>query len=346
MLLDTINAIFVYVLSIQLFTSSFSALIELLLYVTYGCLIIFTCAKLIQKRLKDVNFETKDINLIIFFTLVCTGLGFFSAIFFAIPIILGIILGLTPTNMKRNKFGYPSKVYSELRKRKESLTAWAKHSLYNNDFKEAIKFYTQLEDSGAVQKTKKKHLTHTFSLLDSKINKMKKKNVLYRNMGNNRDEIRKLLVEELWVNENDISNEIAEKKPFDTVDWNENENNVNVETDEVSVHLWNCKGCNEQFYLESDVLEHEEKCQQITELKQEKPLEMRVEIEPETVFVPGVTIVHEEYGKGEIIESEPKDENYKLIINFEDGSEKTLLSTFIKLVDVKENDAEEGDEEE
>jgi len=114
----------------------------------------------------------------------------------------------------------------------------------------------------------------------------------------------------------------------------------------VSVHLWNCKGCNEQFYLESDVLEHEEKCQQITELKQEKPLEMRVEIEPETVFVPGVTIVHEEYGKGEIIESEPKDENYKLIINFEDGSEKTLLSTFIKLADVKENDAEEGDEEE
>ena len=48
-------------------------------------------------------------------------------------------------------------------------------------------------------------------------------------------------------------------------------------------------------------------------------------------YKPGTEILHDIFGKGFVRESEPKGENYKLIINFEDGSERTLLSTFIKL---------------
>ena len=48
-------------------------------------------------------------------------------------------------------------------------------------------------------------------------------------------------------------------------------------------------------------------------------------------YKPGIEVLHDIFGKGFIRESEPKGENYKLIVNFEDGSERTLLSTFIKL---------------
>ena len=54
-------------------------------------------------------------------------------------------------------------------------------------------------------------------------------------------------------------------------------------------------------------------------------------------------MIHEIFGKGFVRESEPKGENYKLIINFEDGSEKTLLSTFIKLKN--EDSIDEGKNE-
>ena len=60
-------------------------------------------------------------------------------------------------------------------------------------------------------------------------------------------------------------------------------------------------------------------------------------------YKPGTEVIHEIFGKGFVRESEPKGENYKLIINFEDGSEKTLLSTFIKLKD--ENRIDEGKNE-
>ena len=55
-------------------------------------------------------------------------------------------------------------------------------------------------------------------------------------------------------------------------------------------------------------------------------------------YKPGTEVIHDIFGKGFIRESEPKGENYKLVINFEDGSERTLLSTFIKLP----NQDEEG----
>ena len=60
-------------------------------------------------------------------------------------------------------------------------------------------------------------------------------------------------------------------------------------------------------------------------------------------YKPGTEVIHEIFGKGFVRESEPKGENYKLIINFEDGSEKTLLSTFIKLKN--EDSIDEGKNE-
>ena len=60
-------------------------------------------------------------------------------------------------------------------------------------------------------------------------------------------------------------------------------------------------------------------------------------------YKPGTEVIHEIFGKGFVRESEPKGENYKLIINFEDGSEKTLLSTFIKLKN--EDSIDEGKDE-
>ncbi|MEC8706989.1 MAG: hypothetical protein VXX45_01650, partial [Candidatus Thermoplasmatota archaeon] len=54
-------------------------------------------------------------------------------------------------------------------------------------------------------------------------------------------------------------------------------------------------------------------------------------------YKPGTEVLHDIFGKGFVRESEPKGDNHKLIINFEDGSERTLLSTFIKLPNEDKN---------
>ena len=64
------------------------------------------------------------------------------------------------------------------------------------------------------------------------------------------------------------------------------------------------------------------------------------------IYQPGTEVLHDIFGKGFVREAEPKGENYKLIINFEDGSERTLLSTFIKLSENAETIAEEAVEAE
>ena len=86
--------------------------------------------------------------------------------------------------------------------------------------------------------------------------------------------------------------------------------------------------------------------------KYEPPVEKIEEEEIKTydehsgIYQPGTEVLHDIFGKGFVREAEPKGENYKLIINFEDGSEKTLLSTFIKLSDEAEPVVEEAVEAE
>ena len=48
-------------------------------------------------------------------------------------------------------------------------------------------------------------------------------------------------------------------------------------------------------------------------------------------YPPGTEISHDIFGKGKIKDSIPKGEAYRLDLIFEDGSERTLLSTFVKL---------------
>jgi hypothetical protein len=48
-------------------------------------------------------------------------------------------------------------------------------------------------------------------------------------------------------------------------------------------------------------------------------------------YEPGINVVHDIFGTGKIIDSKPKGENYKLEIEFEDGTTRNLLSTFVKL---------------
>ena len=48
-------------------------------------------------------------------------------------------------------------------------------------------------------------------------------------------------------------------------------------------------------------------------------------------YEPGVNVVHDIFGTGKIIDSKPKGENYRLEIEFEDGTNRNLLSTFVNL---------------
>ena len=50
-------------------------------------------------------------------------------------------------------------------------------------------------------------------------------------------------------------------------------------------------------------------------------------------YTPGTKVSHGIFGKGEVKNSEPKGEAYRLDLVFEDGTERTLLSTFVKLGD-------------
>ena len=58
-------------------------------------------------------------------------------------------------------------------------------------------------------------------------------------------------------------------------------------------------------------------------------------------YEPGTKVKHEIFGIGEVKESSPKGENYRLMIKFEDETYKTLLSTFVEIV---KDDATENDE--
>lgn len=67
-------------------------------------------------------------------------------------------------------------------------------------------------------------------------------------------------------------------------------------------------------------------------------------------YEPGTSVSHTIFGVGEVRSSSPKGENYRLEIDFEDGTSKTLLSTFVELgsdsPSEKGDDSEDGDDEE
>ena len=65
---------------------------------------------------------------------------------------------------------------------------------------------------------------------------------------------------------------------------------------------------------------------------------------PFQVFEPGTKVSHAIFGVGEVKDSKPKGENYRLDIDFEDGTSKTLLSTFIEIVSDDSTEGEDDDE--
>ena len=60
-------------------------------------------------------------------------------------------------------------------------------------------------------------------------------------------------------------------------------------------------------------------------------------------YEPGTKVSHAIFGLGEVKDSKPKGENYRLDIDFEDGTSKALLSTFIEIV--SDDSTEEDDDE-
>lgn len=67
-------------------------------------------------------------------------------------------------------------------------------------------------------------------------------------------------------------------------------------------------------------------------------------------YEPGTRVSHAIFGVGEVKNSSPKGENYRLDIDFEDGTSKTLLSTFVELgsdgPSGKDDDSESENDEE
>ena len=63
----------------------------------------------------------------------------------------------------------------------------------------------------------------------------------------------------------------------------------------------------------------------------------------EAMVEPGTKVSHAIFGIGEVKDCKPKGENYRLDIDFDDGTSKTLLSTFIEIVS---DDSTEKDDDE
>ena len=76
---------------------------------------------------------------------------------------------------------------------------------------------------------------------------------------------------------------------------------------------------------------------------EKEPVEKEKDEEIEEVvdygeYEPGKKVKHEIFGLGEIKNCEPKDDNYRLMIKFDDNTYKTLLSTFVEIIEEdKEN---------
>jgi len=100
-----------------------------------------------------------------------------------------------------------------------------------------------------------------------------------------------------------------------------------------------------------------EDAEEETEIEEDKPTEEEPEllatVMAEAVveepvdhgdYEPGTKVSHAIFGVGEVKDSKPKGENYRLDIDFEDSTSKTLLSTFIEIV--SDDSSEEKDDDE
>jgi hypothetical protein len=63
-------------------------------------------------------------------------------------------------------------------------------------------------------------------------------------------------------------------------------------------------------------------------------------------YSPGIKVTHKIFGKGEVKDSKPKGDDYKLEIEFEDGSMRNLLSTFVDIFNETEDKYTTEDNEE
>ena len=62
-------------------------------------------------------------------------------------------------------------------------------------------------------------------------------------------------------------------------------------------------------------------------------------------YKPGTKVSHAIFGVGEVKDSKPQGENYRLDIEFKDGTSKTLLSTFIEIVSDDSTEEDDGENE-
>ena len=69
------------------------------------------------------------------------------------------------------------------------------------------------------------------------------------------------------------------------------------------------------------------------EADEAEPALVEPDAAPDNPFPPGCRICHAFFGNGTVRESHSKDEHWRLEVEFEDGSQRPLLSSFVKLLD-------------
>jgi hypothetical protein len=81
--------------------------------------------------------------------------------------------------------------------------------------------------------------------------------------------------------------------------------------------------------------ESEKKSEEAEEEKEEEIAKIVADVVPVDygAYNPGTKVTHGIFGKGEVKDSKPKGDNYRLEIEFEDGSVRKLLSTFVDIFD-------------
>ena len=87
--------------------------------------------------------------------------------------------------------------------------------------------------------------------------------------------------------------------------------------------------------LNEDKTTEPEPSEEAVEEKEEEIAKIVADVVPVDygAYSPGTKVTHGIFGKGEVKDSKPKENNYRLEIEFEDGSMRKLLSTFVDIFD-------------
>ena len=87
--------------------------------------------------------------------------------------------------------------------------------------------------------------------------------------------------------------------------------------------------------LNEDKTTEPEPSEEAEEEKEEEIAKIVADVVPVDygAYSPGTKVTHGIFGKGEVKDSKPKGDNYRLEIEFEDGSMRKLLSTFVDIFD-------------